>query len=247
MKGGQPPLICTPLIGQDQTMILAELNNILPKKPDLIEWRADFFTSLADKGEVLATAAAIRKKIADTPLLLTIRSSREGGQPLALDQAQVVEVYAEACRSPYIDLIDFELSNPAEELHYLQKTAAATATKLILSYHNFESTPAPDVIRAKFEQAERLGADVAKVAVMPGGLEDVLTLLSLTLEARKYLRIPVISIAMGEYGSLTRMFGWVFGSVVTFAVGAMSSAPGQVPIEDLQLVLALVQKGLGLS
>jgi len=247
MSGGQPPLICTPLIGLDQTMILAELNTILPKKPDLIEWRADFFASLANKGEVVATAAAIREKIADIPLLFTIRSSREGGQPLVLDSSQVVEVYAEACHSPHIDLIDFELSNPAEELHYLQKTAAATATRLILSYHNFESTPAPDVIRAKFEQAEHLGADIAKVAVMPAGLEDVLTLLSLTLAAKNNLRIPVISIAMGEYGSLTRMFGWVFGSVVTFAVGEKSSAPGQVPIEDLQIVLALVQKGLGLS
>lgn len=81
---------------------------------------------------------------------------------------------------------------------------------------------------------------------MPQKLEDVLTLLSLTLDAQKYLRIPVISIAMGEYGSLTRMFSWVFGSAVTFAVGENSSAPGQVPIEDLKTVLAVTQKGLGL-
>jgi 3-dehydroquinate dehydratase-1 len=41
------------------------------------------------------------------------------------------------------------------------------------------------------------------------------------------------------------MFGWVFGSALTFAVGANSSAPGQVPIEDLDSVLAIMRKAIG--
>ena len=49
---------------------------------------------------------------------------------------------------------------------------------------------------------------------------------------------------MGPYGSLTRMFGWAFGSALTFAVGAAASAPGQVPIEDLNTVLGLLQKSI---
>jgi 3-dehydroquinate dehydratase-1 len=247
MSGGRPPLICTPLIGRDQAALLAELNSILPKRPDLIEWRADYFASLADVQAVLQTAAALREKLAGIPLLFTIRSSREGGQPLALEPAEVLAVYTAACRSPHIDLIDFELSNPGAEVQYLQKTAAESSTILILSYHNFDATPAPAEIRAKFAEAESLGADIAKVAVMPNSLEDILTLLSLTLETEKNLSIPVITIAMGPYGSLTRLFGWVFGSVVTFAVGEKSSAPGQVPIEDLQTILTLLQKSLGLS
>jgi 3-dehydroquinate dehydratase I len=43
---------------------------------------------------------------------------------------------------------------------------------------------------------------------------------------------------------LTRLFGWAFGSALTFAVGASSSAPGQVPIEDLNAVLAILQKSM---
>jgi len=93
--------------------------------------------------------------------------------------------------------------------------------------------------------AEKLGADVAKVAVMPVNLDDVLTLLIATREASKNLSIPFISLSMGPYGALTRLFGWVFGSSLTFAVGAARSAPGQVPIEDLNTVLAIVQKLMG--
>jgi len=97
---------------------------------------------------------------------------------------------------------------------------------------------------AKFLHAEQLGADVAKLAVMPRDLDDVLTLLCATREASKKLRIPLISMSMGPYGAMTRLFGWTFGSALTFAVGASSSAPGQVPIEDLNTVLHILQKSI---
>jgi 3-dehydroquinate dehydratase-1 len=51
--------------------------------------------------------------------------------------------------------------------------------------------------------------------------------------------------AMGPLGAVTRMVGGVFGSSLTFAVGAASSAPGQVPIEELNTVLAVLQKSMG--
>jgi 3-dehydroquinate dehydratase-1 len=246
MGWGKIPLICTPLIGKNQTLILDELTRVLSKEPDLIEWRVDFFQEITNMQAVLQTAAKIRQIAGDIPLLFTIRAAKEGGQPIALSEEQIVELYAAACKSKNIDLLDFELGNSPDHVRYLRKVSVETAVKLILSYHNFEFTPSPESICFKFKEAESLGADIAKVAVMPNKLEDVLTLLSLTMEAQNYLEIPVISIAMGEYGSLTRMFGWVFGSAVTFAVGEKSSAPGQVPIEDLKTVLAITQKGLGL-
>jgi 3-dehydroquinate dehydratase I len=91
---------------------------------------------------------------------------------------------------------------------------------------------------------EQAGADVAKVAVMPQGLEDVLTVLQATLDGQKKIRLPIISMSMGAYGSLSRLFGWVFGSSVSFAVGQKASAPGQVPIEDLKVVLDVLQRAL---
>ncbi len=85
----------------------------------------------------------------------------------------------------------------------------------------------------RFLEAERLGGDVAKVAVMPRDCADVLTLLAATAQADAKSRIPLISMAMGPFGSVTRMIGGEFGSSLSFAVGEGSSAPGQIPIADL--------------
>jgi 3-dehydroquinate dehydratase-1 len=79
---------------------------------------------------------------------------------------------------------------------------------------------------------------------MPGDMADVLTLLNATLQSSQKLKIPLISMSMGPYGSITRLFGWAFGSALTFAVGAAGSAPGQLPIDDINSVLALVQKSM---
>lgn len=40
-NGGQP-MICTPLIGQTKEELFLEVEVLAEKKPDVIEWRADF-------------------------------------------------------------------------------------------------------------------------------------------------------------------------------------------------------------
>ncbi len=100
------------------------------------------------------------------------------------------------------------------------------------------------MLSQRFAQAQSLGADVAKIAVMPQRLEDVLSVLGATLESSQKLDIPLVSMSIGGYGSLTRLFGWAFGSAMSFVVGAAASAPGQVPIEDMNTVLGIMQKSM---
>ena len=64
------------------------------------------------------------------------------------------------------------------------------------------------------------------------------------LEARETLDVPLISMSMGAYGALSRLFGWMYGSTVSFAVGDKPSAPGQVPIADLNTVVDVVARAL---
>lgn len=162
-----------------------------------------------------------------------------------MSEDEIVDLYSAVSRSKNVDIIDFELSNRKENIQLLRRISREYDTRMIMSYHNFTCTPGPDIINMKFIEAIELGADIAKVAVMSNSLQDVLALLGLTLEAKDRVNIPLITMSMGEYGSLTRMFGGVFGSSVTFAVGENSSAPGQVPIEDLRTVLAVVGRFVG--
>lgn len=245
IAGGKFPLICTPLVGRTLDAILAELAVVLPKKPDVLEWRVDFFEQIGDAAAVIAAAAAIKKEAGNIPLLFTRRSIIEGGEKIALNEAQVIAMYTAVCESKTIDLIDYEMANETANIVRVREAAKANGIKLVLSFHNFSYTPGLETLAAKFLSADQLGADVAKVAVMPRDLDDVLTLLTATREASKKLRIPLISMAMGPLGAVTRMVGGVFGSSLSFAVGAAASAPGQVPIEDLNTVLAIVQKSTG--
>jgi 3-dehydroquinate dehydratase-1 len=244
LSGGKLPLICTPLIGRTGEAIESELAKVTPKAPDLIEWRVDFFDGIADIEQVIDMARSIKAAARGIPILFTRRSIREGGESIPLTEDHVVEMYCAVCRSGTVDFIDFEMSNATEHIRQLRQVSRQSDIKMVMSYHNFRETPALDVLFQRFVQAQEQGADAAKVAVMPTRLEDVLALLSATLKAAQELQIPVISMSMGSYGSLSRMFGWVFGSAVTFAVGDGSSAPGQVPIEDLSAVIGIVRKAV---
>lgn len=241
---GTRPMVCTPLVGENYEQLMEQLQQVLEKKPDIIEWRADFFTDLADTKAVLKVADAIKKSAGSMPILFTIRSKQEGGQPTTLTAKNIIELDAEVCRKTNIEYVDCELSTSPDLIKYLRKVSLDTKTKIVGSFHNFNFTPSHEEIVSKLAEAEKQNFDVAKVAVMPQRLEDVLTLLGATLEAKQKLSIPLITMSMGKYGAISRMVGGVFGSSLSFAVGSKSSAPGQVPIKDLNIVLDIMNRTL---
>jgi 3-dehydroquinate dehydratase-1 len=244
LGGGTLPIIITPLVGKTRAEVLDEVAAIVPKKPDLLEWRIDFFQAIGDIPAVIDTALAIRAAAGGVPVLLTRRNATEGGQPLAIDEPAVVAMYQAACAARCVELIDYELSNRPEDIKALRAASKANGIGMIMSYHNFQMTPDAATLDGKFAAAKELGADVGKVAVMPTHEGDVLELLAATSRARAALDIPLISMSMGGVGSLSRIMGWVYGSAATFAVGKSSSAPGQVAIEDLRTVLSIVRRAV---
>ena len=244
LGGGKEPLVCMPLVGCDEETIFREMALVRSRVPDLIEWRVDFFVGIGDVQRVVTLVQRIRALAGGIPLIFTRRSIREGGAPIALDEDQVFAVYAAVCRSGCVDLFDYELSSEPHLFAQAVALAEQTGVPLIASYHNFQETPSAQDIVAKLVAMERAGADIAKVAVMPTSLRDVLTLLEATQDGMQAISLPIISMSMGGYGSLSRLFGWAFGSSVTFVVGENSSAPGQVPIEDLKVVVDILHRSL---
>ena len=238
--GGDTPLICTPLVGRTGERVLAEAASVLAKSPDVIEWRVDYFAAIGDTAAVLETGRALRAAAGSLPIIFTCRSVNEGGEKIAIGDDAVVRLYDAVGASGLVDFLDFEMSNDAGHVKSVRENARGHGTRIILSYHNFGYTPGLDFLAQRFLEAERLGADVAKVAVMPRDRADVLTLLAATAQAEAKTRIPLISMAMGPLGAVTRMIGGVFGSSLSFAVGEGSSAPGQMPIADLRAVFDII-------
>jgi 3-dehydroquinate dehydratase I len=242
LAGGRLPAICAPLVGRTPDQLAAEAAAVVLKQPDLLEWRVDFFESIANTTAVLAAGAQLRRAAGRIPILFTRRSESEGGQPIALGEPQVLALYEAVAAAGVVDLLDFEMSRAPADIERVRALCARHGLSLVLSFHDFHRTPSADDLQARFAQAHRLGADVAKVAVMPQSVEDVHRLLGATLQASQALPIPVVSMAMGGLGAVTRVCGGMFGSALTFAVGAAPSAPGQMPIADVRAALAVLER-----
>jgi len=243
--GGETPLLCTPLVGRTRERVLAEAASVLRQKPDIIEWRVDFFDAIGDTEAVISTARELRGVVGKRPIIFTRRSATEGGERIAIGNEEVVELYAAVAATRLVDFIDFEMGNDPGHLRRVRECARKHEIRLILSYHNVSYTPGLDYLVDRFLEAERLGADVAMVQVMPRDRADVLRLLAATAKADEKARIPLISISLGPLGSVTRMVGGLFGSWLSFAVGESASAPGQIPIGDLVTVYDIIRRSRG--
>lgn len=236
------PAICAPLVARTAAALVQECAAVAAKKPDVIEWRVDFFEAIGDAAQVVDTARQLKDTAEGIPILFTRRHEREGGEKIGIAEAQVVDLYRAVCASGLVDLVDYEMGNDAAHVQAVREGSRQGGLPLVLSFHDFKQTPPIDALVERFERAAAMDADVAKVAVMPQSLDDVLALLSATSRASGQLSIPLVSMAMGPLGAVTRASGFVFGSAMTFAVGASSSAPGQMPIEDVRAVIDALKR-----
>ena len=238
--GGKKPLICVPITGTTNDEITAQLAEVIASKPDMIEWRADFYKHLSNEEAVIDVIEMIKSQT-DIPILFTIRSEDEGGEPISLDEAEKVALLEEICELTSLDAVDYEVENEPEFIARVREAAEDNAVELVLSYHDFSATPSNAELVKIGVKMELLGAHVAKIAVMPNNRDDLYRLLHITAELDELLKLPVITMSMGELGALSRTIGWAYGSCLTFAVGVESSAPGQIPIKSLRTAIEAVQ------
>lgn len=238
--GGKKVLICLPLMAEDKSSLLQQAEEMSSLNPDLLEWRVDGYDGVERISEAVETLEALRMKIGPVPLIFTCRIDSEGGFK-KLPQEHRLDLINTAIRSGHADIVDVEMCNEAPFIDSVKAESVAQGTKLIFSHHDFENTPEEAYIYDKLKQAQSLGADIAKMAVMPHGFEDVLTLLNATLRARNHgVRIPIVTMAMGARGSVTRIAGGLFGSDITFAMGKAPTAPGQIHIDRLRCAMGVM-------
>lgn len=244
VSDGAFPLICSPLIARNCDDLRQEASVIAAKKPDMIEWRIDYFDDIGNTALIIEMAHELKAIAKEIPILLTRRSAFEGGQAITLSEAAVLELHLDICRERCVDAVDYELRSSVQDLERVRSASANSGIALVMSFHNFALTPGADKIRKKFETAQSLGADVGKVAVMPQNPADVLRLLTATHEASQALDIALVSMSMGPVGAISRLTGWLYGSAMTFAAGMNRSESGQPSIEDLRTVLAAMRQAL---
>lgn len=245
LAGGRVPALCAPLVGRTLEELLGEARKIRDAHPDVVEWRVDFFARINDRAAVLDAGRSMRELLPGVPLLFTRRSPMEGGQATGMEEGEVPALYAAVCEAGFADLVDYEMSRDPAHVRAVHEASRRHGVALVLSFHDFGKTPSLDFLMERFRMVKALQGDVAKVAVMPRSMDDVLTLLEATLRASRAMDIPLISMSMGAQGALSRVVGFAFGSALSFGVGAASSAPGQIELDALRSAVDTLRRSLG--
>lgn len=239
--GAGRPVVCAPVMGRDERAIAAFARSAASSGAEVIELRADSLCAMPTAAQAASMVRAVRGAAPDTPLLFTLRTARDGGAGLpeaAAYEALLCGMMAQTDALP--DALDCELSVGEEAFSRIARCAHGAGVSVVGSSHDFAKTPESAEIVRRLTDMERLGADVCKIAVMPGTRADVLTLMQAAMEADEALRAPLIAISMGPLGAITRVGGELMGSCLTFGAVGQTSAPGQMDARALRDALSLL-------
>lgn len=189
-----------------------------------LELRADL---LADPAQVCAALTAVRAA-SSLPLLLTYRSTTEGGKGAGHGQGYEDYLASLLQLRLAVAAVDIEMACPASKA--LVAEAKAGGYDVVGSCHDFTATPSMAQITQKLAQITAAGADITKVAYMPRTAQDVAALRHAAHDfAGAYPHQPLIAISMGQLGAPSRTDLVNCLTFATIADGA-ASAPGQATI-----------------
>lgn len=238
------PKICVPIVGKTTEEIITEASTFSSIPVDVAEWRVDWFNDVFETEKVLETAKALRETLGEIPLLFTFRTAKEGGEK-AITEKQYETLNREISKSGYVDFIDVEAFTGDEVVSRIITAAHECGVKVIGSNHDFHKTPDKDEIVRRLCRMQELGADIPKIALMPQSKQDVLTVLSATLEmTQEHADRPIITMSMAGTGVISRLTGESFGSALTFGAASKASAPGQIGVHELKQVLDIIHNSL---
>jgi len=126
--------------------------------------------------------------------------------------------------------VDIELEMPARMRERLIGMAKGRGCKVIISYHNFETTPQPPELMDIIKNCRASGADIVKIACQVNDSDDSANLMSLYSKEKN-----IISFGMGVEGLITRLAAPLLGAEFTYAAADNNSktGPGQVTVKEM--------------
>lgn len=184
-------------------------------RADLVELRLDYL-------DLLPAAPAMAELIRNRPcpVIITNRPMALGGHKDTPNEVRLCSL--QTAIDLGADYVDIEIESSG-------LIRRGQRTKLIVSYHNFLCTPLD--LSAIFTRIVQAGADIAKIATKANSIVDNLRVLDVVRRAT----IPCIGLCMGEPGTISRILGRKFGSLLTYAPldPAKATAPGQLSLDEI--------------
>ena len=272
---GGLPAVAVSLTGPSLAQARTQARSAIDAGADVLELRVDLLEeagalaapapldAATTAAQVLECLRGLREAIdttdgaaAGSPVLLTCRTAAEGGRAQLDDAAygallrSVLDGLADWAPERRLAAIDVEVQRGC--LPQVCEQAHGLGVDVVASFHDFEATPADEVLEEVLARMASEGADLAKIAVWPTSADDVARLLGVCARATAGTGegtgrgVPVAAMSMGALGAVSRVAP-AFGTALTFAAvpdeqgETRASAPGQMPIQDVRRCLELLR------
>lgn len=225
--------VCIPIRAKNLTDLKKQLAKI-ERFADLIEIWLDQFEQEISAHDL--------EKLTSKPLLLVNKSKKEQGKASSSEQKRLQILSDFLVIKP--KYVDTSVTTSTKSIQQL-RSRLPKSTRLILSYHNYKTTPSLQNLKKNVTKAIKLGADIVKVATFAQKSEDNLILLQLLAWAKKK-KYPMIGHCMGSKGKISRIMAPIFGSKIVFvsADAKTASAPGQITHQQYHDIQSLISDSL---
>jgi 3-dehydroquinate dehydratase type I len=219
--------ICVSVMVEAADRVLETMYRAQDEGADLLEWRLDV-TREPEVETVLPQSPL--------PVIATVRSVEQGGHFSGTRQEQLrLLIRAATSGSSYVDW-EFRPGEP------LPDELSGMRERVILSYHDFEQTPAGRQLEALFDQMAASTTGVVKVVTLAQRKEDNISLLNLIGRGRNR-GIEVVAFCLGPLGRISRLACLLMGGAFTYAAleSGAEAAPGQLTLAKMRHLLELLK------
>ena len=164
-----------------------------------------------------------------TPLIATNKSTKNHGK-FSGSENERQKILMDAARNGF-EYVDVDLSTP--NMQELIKNLCEVGAKPIVSFHDFNRTPALSQLTKVLEREIAAEAEICKIVTTARRVEDNLTILDFVSKGSK--KAKIVCFAMGELGKPSRLLSPVFGAFFTFASldEKRKTAKGQLTIQEV--------------
>lgn len=187
---------------------------------------ADVFEIRGDLIEDVDLLTLLRANAKTHKLIFTARAASEGGG-MADDDPRRHALLHQAIRRGF-DYVDVEYRSGFFDL-----MTEKAGKGLIVSFHDVDGTPQD--LDLLYEGMCKTGADIVKIAVTPRSMADVGRVMTL-MRRHVGAPTPLVAMALGPMGAITRILGPKFGAPLTYAsaIHGREAAPGQIPAGEME-------------
>ncbi|XP_072997001.1 bifunctional 3-dehydroquinate dehydratase/shikimate dehydrogenase, chloroplastic isoform X1 [Typha latifolia] len=229
-------LLCVPLVAKTVEEMLSDMAEAKAKGADLVEIRLDHLTAFNPQRDL-----DILLRDRSLPALVTYRPKWEGGEYEGDDEPRF-----EALRLAIqlgAEYVDIELKVAENFVNYISGQKPENFN-LIVSSHNYQSTPSTEELGSLVARIQAVGADIVKIATTAVDIADVARMFQVIVHCQER-QVPMIGLVMSERGVISRVLCPKFGGYLTFGTldAGKTSAPGQPTISDLLNVYNIRQIG----